>query len=98
VRTASSGGDAIERAVAAAQAMSTTGVVVIATPGVVLPAAAASTDPRVRTVDLREAPAMRDAALRLVDGFSLSVAGHSRTADLVAPAVLDLIHSARKVS
>jgi hypothetical protein len=36
-------------------------------------------------------------ALKL-DGFHFSVGGHSRAADVVAPAVLELIHAAERGS
>jgi hypothetical protein len=85
-------GDGLDRAVDAARMMAAIGVVVLVPPGVAPPPLAASRDPRIRTVDLRDAPVMDDPSLRL-DGFSFSVAGHSSVADLVAPAVLDLIRS-----
>jgi hypothetical protein len=89
------GPDPVGRAVAAARAIAAIGVVVIVVPGAP-PAPAAFGDPRIRTVDLRDAPAMHDKTLRF-DGFSFSAAGHSAAADLVAPTVIDLLRAARRI-
>jgi len=50
-------------------------------------------DGRVRVVDLSDVEALRGDELRL-DHFHLSAGGHSRAADAIAPAVLQLIHAA----
>jgi hypothetical protein len=47
---------------------------------------------RVRVVDLGRDPRLRAAALRL-DGFNFAAAGHSLTAELVSPAVTELIRA-----
>jgi hypothetical protein len=74
------------------------GVVFVVPPGIspAIVAADTSSDRRLRIVDLSVAPIMRDPALRL-DGYALSVAGHSRAADAIAPAVIDLIRASGRV-
>jgi hypothetical protein len=47
---------------------------------------------RVRVVDLGRDPRLRAASLRL-DGFNLGAAGHSLTAELVSPPVVELIRA-----
>jgi hypothetical protein len=47
-------------------------------------------DPRVAYLDLDDAPAMHDATLRL-ETWSLSVAGHAKAAELILPAVMQLL-------
>ena len=86
---------AISAAVQAALRAAAIGVVLILPPDDRVPAAVAIADPRVRIVDLAQVPAMHDPALRL-DGYHFSVAGHSRAADAVAPAVIDLVHAGRE--
>jgi hypothetical protein len=58
---------------------------------------ATSGDARVRAVDLAEVAALRGDELRL-DRFHLSAGGHSRAAEAVAPAVLQLIHAAESAA
>ena len=53
-------------------------------------AARFASDRRVRFVALGDAPEMYDTGITL-DGFHLSAAGHATAAEIVAPAVLDLI-------
>ena len=50
-------------------------------------------DARVRVVDLGDVPALSGDDLRL-DRFHFSAGGHSRAADAIAPAVLQLVHAA----
>lgn len=50
-------------------------------------------DARVKIIELGEVTALRGDDLRL-DHFHFSAGGHSRTADAVAPAVLQLVHAA----
>jgi hypothetical protein len=88
--------DPVGRVIAAARAMAPIGVVLIVVPGAAGPTPATFADPRIRTVDLRDAPAMQDMTLRF-DGFSFSAGGHSAAADLVAPTVIDLLHAARRI-
>ena len=49
---------------------------------------------RVRIVDLEQVPDLANDGLRL-DGHNLSVAGHARVAEEVAPRVLDLLRQRR---
>jgi hypothetical protein len=88
--------ESLRGAVAAALRAARIGVVLVVPPGVSPAPVERLADSRLRIVDLREAAIMRDAALRL-DGYALSVAGHSRTADMVAPAVVDLIRMSGRV-
>jgi hypothetical protein len=88
--------DPVGRAIAAARAMAAIGVVLVVVPGAEPPASAPSGDARIRTIDLRDAPAMHDITLRL-DGFSFSAGGHSAAADLIAPTVIDLLKSVRRI-
>ncbi|HKB13487.1 MAG TPA: hypothetical protein VKD69_22630, partial [Vicinamibacterales bacterium] len=71
------------------------GAVLILPPDDPSPAAGAPADSRARLVDLAAVPLLRDPSLRL-DGYYFSAAGHSVAAEAVAPAVIDLIHAARK--
>jgi hypothetical protein len=85
----------IGAAVRAALRTSTAGVVVVLAPAndnhdVKQQLASTIAADRVRLVDLGRDPRMLDAGLRL-DGFSFSTAGHAVAADVVAPAVLELI-------
>jgi hypothetical protein len=88
---------AVADAIAAALGVARIGVVFIVPPGLSPTVATADTSSgRLRIVDLSTAPIMRDPALRL-DGYALSVAGHSRAADAIAPAVIDLIRASGRV-
>jgi hypothetical protein len=89
--------DAIGAAVTAALRAARIGVVLVLPPSRTWRGAIDASDRRLRVVDLNEVPSMHDPALRL-DGYSLSVAGHSRAADAVAPAAIDLIHAAGVVA
>ena len=89
--------DAIGAAVTSALRAARMGVVLVLPPGRTWRGQVDARDRRVRVVDLNEASGMHDPALRL-DGYSLSVGGHSRAADAVAPAVIDLIHAAGVVA
>ena len=89
--------DAIGGAVTSALGAARIGVVLVLPPARTWRGSIDTSDRRVRVVDLNEVPSMHDPALRL-DGYSLSVAGHSRAADAVAPAVIDLIHAAGVVA
>lgn len=86
---------AIAAAVDAALRAARAGVVLILPLDDPTPVSPGLANPRLRRVDLAAAPALRDPSLRL-DGYYFSVAGHSRAADVVAPAVLDLLHAARE--
>ena len=86
---------AIASAVDAALRVARAGVVLILPPDDPISASDAVADRRLRRVDLAATPALRDPSLRL-GGYYFSVAGHSRAADMVAPAVLDLLHAARE--
>ena len=88
----------LESAVDAAERIATKGVVLVWPPdfGADKPVAdtyRASTRSRVRVVDLDQSRAMHSDDLRL-DGFHFSAGGHSRAADIVAPAALELVHAA----
>jgi hypothetical protein len=83
----------IEAAVRSALRVATIGIVVIAPLDAgVEERSVAPADPRVRMVDLNRLPT--DTSGLTLDGFDLSVSGHSWAADAVAPAVLELIHAA----
>lgn len=90
VRSTQDAYGALENAVTAALRVARIGVVVVLPPDGGVPAPDSSRDRRLRVVDLAAAPAMHDMSLRL-DGFAFSVAGHSRAADEIAPAVIELI-------
>ena len=82
--------------VGAAARAASMGVVVVMPPDTETGARGAIvSDARVRVVDLDDVPALRGDGLRL-DRFHLSAGGHSRAADAVAPAVLQLIHAAER--
>jgi hypothetical protein len=85
---------AMDAAAGAAARVAPMGVVVVLPPDS-RPAATPlrALDRRLREVSLAALPDMRGDELKL-DRFHLSVAGHSRAADAVAPAVLELIHIA----
>ena len=86
---------AIAAAVEAALRVARTGVVLILPPDDPPSTSGRLSDRRLRRIDLAANPALRDPSLRL-DGYYFSVAGHSRAADVVAPAVLDLLHAAEE--
>lgn len=86
--------DALESATRSAERVASMGVVVVLPPtldaaAIGLPAAGA----RVRFVNLANVADLRGDALKL-DRFHFSVGGHSRAADAVAPAVVELIRAA----
>jgi hypothetical protein len=81
---------AIAAAIDEALRLAAIGVVLVLPPDDQALAMSASDGGRLRVVNLAGVPSMRDPALRL-DGYYFSVAGHSRAADAVAPAVVDLI-------
>ena len=84
----------IPAAVAAAARVAPLGVVVVMPPGADADARAAIVaDARVRIVDLGDVPALQGDDVRL-DHFHLSAGGHSRAADAIAPAVLQMVHAA----
>ena len=88
--------ESIHTAVRAAARLAPIGVVVVMPPDVDADQRGATfADARVRVVDLSDVQALRGDDLRL-DHFHLSAGGHSRAADAVAPAVLQLIHAAEK--
>jgi len=90
VRSTQHADDGLENAVKAALRVARMGVVVVLPPDGGVAPPDPSRDRRLRVVDLAAVPAMHDMSLRL-DGFAFSVAGHSRAADAVAPAVIELI-------
>jgi hypothetical protein len=89
-------GAALESATKTAERVAAMGVVVVMPPAadadaIGVPAIGA----RVRLVRLAEVPEMSGDTLKL-DRFHFSVGGHSRAADAVAPAVLELIRAAEQ--
>jgi hypothetical protein len=82
----------LESATKTAERVATMGVVIVLPPASdargIVPAAGA----RVRLVDLSKVDGMSDGLT--LDRFHFSVGGHSRAADAVAPAVLELVHAA----
>jgi hypothetical protein len=91
-------GESIRAAVAAAARVAPMGVVVVMPPDVGADVRGAIVaDARVRIVDLGDVPALQGDDLRL-DHFHLSAGGHSRAADAIAPAVLQLVHAAESTN
>jgi hypothetical protein len=85
---------ATRSAIAAATKLAAMGVVVVMPPdGDADIRGALGADTDVPVVDLGDVPILRSDELRL-DRFHLSAGGHSRAADAVAPAVLQLVHAA----
>jgi hypothetical protein len=90
--------DALDAATSAAARVARIGVVVVTPPEFKAEdATVAAADPRVRVVHLAALPEMSGERLKL-DRFHFSVGGHSRAADAVAPAVLDLIRAVERES
>jgi hypothetical protein len=83
----------LRSAVAAAVRMAPMGVVVVMPPDDDADLRGAILSDNVRVVDLGGVPALRSDDLHL-DHFHLSAGGHSRAADAIAPAVLQLVHAA----
>ena len=87
---------AVRSAIAATCPAAAMGVVVVMPPdGDADIRGAIGPDADVRVVDLGDDSALRGDQLRL-DRFHLSAGGHSRAADAVAPAVLQLVHAAER--
>jgi hypothetical protein len=84
----------VATAAAVAAGVAAMGVVIVTPPDAAIDERVAATaDARVRIVHLAAVPELSGGRLKL-DGFHFSVAGHSRAADAVAPAVLALIRAA----